>query len=207
MASNTTVYSLASRAAALLIAPLHRARNHYYLFSSWDACCQGVNSTYNVRVGRSASVTGPYLDEAGVNLMNWGGTEVLSAYGIYIGPGGGSALHDGRRDFYSHHYYNANEGGNPYLHNREIVWDSQDWPHLTQPYMGHHNGLEAEHEQLPTLISPKPHRHPMGNISITLTPPTAGWPFISTRWPLKLTNCESYTRTAGESRHPFAHRE
>ncbi len=149
LASNTKIYSLASRGGgAIEGATMIEHDNYYYLFSSWDACCQGVNSTYNVRVGRSASVTGPFLDESGVNLMNSGGTEVLSAYGIYIGPGGGSAAHDGRRDFYSHHYYNANQAGNPYLHNREIVWDSGDWPHLTQPYMGHHNALEAEHAQL-----------------------------------------------------------
>ena len=49
------------------------------------------------------------------------------------------------------YYYNANQGGNAYLHNREIVWDAQDWPHLTQPYMGHHNALEAEHAQLTSV--------------------------------------------------------
>jgi arabinan endo-1,5-alpha-L-arabinosidase len=149
LASNPTIYSLASRGGgAIEGSTMIEHQSDYYLFTSWDACCEGVSSTYNVRVGRSASVTGPYVDESGVNLMDSGGTEVLQAYGIYIGPGGGSAIHDGRRDFYCHHYYNANENGNPYLHNREIVWDNQGWPHLTQPYMGHHNALEAEHAQL-----------------------------------------------------------
>jgi arabinan endo-1,5-alpha-L-arabinosidase len=149
LASNTKIYSLASRGGgAIEGSTMIEHQSDYYLFTSWDACCQGVSSTYNVRVGRSASVTGPFLDESGVNLMDSGGTEILQAYGIYIGPGGGSAIHDGRRDFYCHHYYNANENGNPYLHNREIVWDNQGWPHMTQPYMGHHNALEAEHAQL-----------------------------------------------------------
>ncbi|MCB0032880.1 MAG: arabinan endo-1,5-alpha-L-arabinosidase [Anaerolineales bacterium] len=30
----------------------------WYLFASYDQCCQGVTSTYNVRIGRSASLTG-----------------------------------------------------------------------------------------------------------------------------------------------------
>jgi beta-xylosidase len=32
----------------------------WYLFVSFDRCSQGVDSTYNVRVGRSDALTGPY---------------------------------------------------------------------------------------------------------------------------------------------------
>ncbi|MEO5890268.1 MAG: family 43 glycosylhydrolase [Ferruginibacter sp.] len=51
--------------------------NYYYLFVSWDSCCSGVNSTYNIRVGRSEKIIGPYLDKAGVNMAKGGGTLVL----------------------------------------------------------------------------------------------------------------------------------
>ncbi|RWY51631.1 arabinan endo-1,5-alpha-L-arabinosidase [Mucilaginibacter gilvus] len=51
--------------------------NYYYLFVSWDSCCSGVNSTYNIRVGRSEKITGPYMDQAGVNMAKGGGTLVL----------------------------------------------------------------------------------------------------------------------------------
>jgi arabinan endo-1,5-alpha-L-arabinosidase len=50
--------------------------NFYYLFVSWDSCCSGVNSTYNIRVGRSEKITGPYLDKEGVDLAKGGGTLV-----------------------------------------------------------------------------------------------------------------------------------
>jgi arabinan endo-1,5-alpha-L-arabinosidase len=50
---------------------------YYYLFVSWDACCAGPRSTYNIRVGRSEKITGPYLDKEGVNLAKNGGTLVL----------------------------------------------------------------------------------------------------------------------------------
>ena len=33
----------------------------YYLFVSWDYCCQGAKSNYRVAVGRSKTVDGPYL--------------------------------------------------------------------------------------------------------------------------------------------------
>ncbi|SHN35851.1 arabinan endo-1,5-alpha-L-arabinosidase [Cyclobacterium lianum] len=51
--------------------------DYYYLFVSWDRCCAGPNSTYNIRVGRAENITGPYLDKDGVDLAKNGGTFVL----------------------------------------------------------------------------------------------------------------------------------
>jgi len=34
-------------------------QGYYYLFVSWDACCDGAKSTYKVMVGRSREATGP----------------------------------------------------------------------------------------------------------------------------------------------------
>ncbi len=148
-AGNTTVYSLASRGGGAIEGPTFIEHNgYYYLFSAWDTCCAGINSTYNTRVGRSANITGPYTDKAGTALMSSGGTQVLSTYGRYIGSGGGSAFKDGRRDYFTHHYYNGAENGTPRLHIREIVWDPQGWPILQQPYLGKREALEAEHAAL-----------------------------------------------------------
>jgi len=68
---DTTLYSLASRPRTPPIggsieAPfLIRHGGWFYLFVSFDRCCRGVNSTYNVVVGRSRKVTGPYVDKTG----------------------------------------------------------------------------------------------------------------------------------------------
>ena len=45
---------------------LYHHGNYYYLFVNWGTCCAGVNSTYNIRMGRSTNITGPYLDNNGV---------------------------------------------------------------------------------------------------------------------------------------------
>ncbi len=37
----------------------------YYLLATHGSCCDGANSTYNVVVGRSKQITGPYLDNVG----------------------------------------------------------------------------------------------------------------------------------------------
>ena len=59
----------------------------YYLLGTHGTCCDGANSTYNIRVGRSKSVTGPYLDNEGIDMLKGGGKLVVSASGRYVGPG------------------------------------------------------------------------------------------------------------------------
>ena len=59
----------------------------YYLLGTQGTCCDGPNSTYNIRVGRSRSVLGPYLDASGVPLLKGGGTLVIGARGRTRGPG------------------------------------------------------------------------------------------------------------------------
>ena len=44
----------------------------YNVFASFDFCCQGVNSSYRVVVGRSRTITGPYVDRTGTSLLNGG---------------------------------------------------------------------------------------------------------------------------------------
>jgi arabinan endo-1,5-alpha-L-arabinosidase len=73
-----TLYSLAQRPApdALEGAGITYHAGYYYLFVSFDTCCAGIASTYRIMAGRSASVTGPYVDPASTSMMNSGGMEV-----------------------------------------------------------------------------------------------------------------------------------
>ena len=45
----------------------------YYLLGTHGTCCDGVNSTYNIVVGRSRSVEGPYVDNVGRDMFHGGG--------------------------------------------------------------------------------------------------------------------------------------
>lgn len=119
----------------------------YWLFSNWGMCCRGVNSTYNIRVGRSRNVTGPFLDQAGDSMEKGGGTLLLGTENHFIGPGqlglarlgaggvpiGGGADVDGSFAGWiaSMHYYNGNDAGQPYL--RLMNMTSKDgWPILSE---------------------------------------------------------------------------
>lgn len=96
----------------------------YYLFVSRDSCCQGVNSTYNMAVGRSREVTGPYVDADGVPLLEGGGTALLATSGDMIGPGGESLS----RGYIGFHYYSRSKYGDFRLAIRELGWTGDGWP-------------------------------------------------------------------------------
>jgi arabinan endo-1,5-alpha-L-arabinosidase len=64
--------------------------SYYYLFVSKGTCCAGANSTYHISYGRSTSITGPYLDKNGVDMLNGGGTTLDAGGGRFIAPGGES---------------------------------------------------------------------------------------------------------------------
>lgn len=102
----------------------------WYLFVSFDQCCQGVASTYNTRVGRSDKLTGPYVDRAGVPLTEGGGTRLLSAYGQWKGPGHNGILVENGTYWIVYHAYDANQIGIPKLRIESISWDSEGWPSL-----------------------------------------------------------------------------
>ena len=102
--------------------------SYYYLFVNEGGCCSGVDSTYNIIMGRSTSPTGPFLDKNGVNMVNGGGTMFLADNGKFIGPGQfGDFTDSGGQDWFSYHYYNGDAVG-PTLAIQKLYWTSDGWP-------------------------------------------------------------------------------
>jgi arabinan endo-1,5-alpha-L-arabinosidase len=123
---DSTQYSLAERPAPDAIEGSYIVHHgaYYYLFASYDFCCRGVDSTYNIKVGRSRNITGPYVDRNGVSLLNDGGTQVLATHGSIIGPGGQTVFGG---NLLVYHYYDGNDNGNPKLGLNYLHWKS-GWP-------------------------------------------------------------------------------
>jgi arabinan endo-1,5-alpha-L-arabinosidase len=109
---------------------IYQHGSYYYLFASIDTCCQGVTSTYRIIVGRSSSITGPYMDRGGVALTAGGGTIVLSAHANINGPGGESLFSDTDGDILVYHYYDGNNNGYPALGINLLGWTADDWPYV-----------------------------------------------------------------------------
>ena len=59
----------------------------YYLLGTHGTCCDGVNSTYNIVVGRSRNVTGPFVDNMGRDMIAGGGKMVIDGDDRQFGAG------------------------------------------------------------------------------------------------------------------------
>jgi arabinan endo-1,5-alpha-L-arabinosidase len=129
-----TLYSLAQRAvnSGSVEAPfVIRKGDFYYLFVSFDFCCRGVDSTYRVMVGRSETVTGPYVDRDGVEMLKGGGTQVTFATDRWRGPGHNGILEDDGTELIVYHSYDANNAGVFTMRIAPLTWDDEGWPSIT----------------------------------------------------------------------------
>jgi arabinan endo-1,5-alpha-L-arabinosidase len=101
----------------------------YYLLVTHGSCCVGANSTYNIRVGRSRKVTGPYLDNMGVDMIEGGGKSFASSRGRHVGPGhfGLLDLGQGVQKFSLHYEADLDRGGVSVLDIRPLLW-RDGWP-------------------------------------------------------------------------------
>ncbi len=112
---------------------VHERDGAYFLFVNWYACCNEIDSTYEIHVGRSDHPMGPYLDRNGERLDEGGGTLLLGSEGRFIGPGhAGIYRHTDGREVFTFHFYDA-QGEDPTgsLARRLLSWDNDGWPQVS----------------------------------------------------------------------------
>ncbi len=101
----------------------------YYLLGTHGTCCDGPNSTYNIVVGRSQKVTGPYIDNVGRDMLEGGGKMVIAAGDRKTGPGhfGRFIEEDGVEKMSYHYEADFDRGGRSVLAIRPLLWKN-GWP-------------------------------------------------------------------------------
>ena len=101
----------------------------YYLLATHGTCCDGVNSTYNIVVGRSRSVEGPYFDNVGRDMFHGGGRMVIAAGDRVTGPGhfGRTVIDDGVEIMSCHYEADFERSGRSVLGIRPLLWKN-GWP-------------------------------------------------------------------------------
>ncbi len=132
MAASSPLYALAAN-ESIEASYIHWHDGYYYLFVNWGRCCRGTNSTYEIRMGRSKKITGPYVDRAGNDLMAEGGTLFLGTTGPFIGPGHAGIVSTGGTDWLSCHFYDGTRHGLPTLAILPLRWDANGWPEVEIP--------------------------------------------------------------------------
>ncbi len=113
---------------------IHKRGEYYYLFASVGSCCNSMLSTYMTVVGRSTSVTGPYVNKEGVSMVDNGYEVVIRGNEYFVGPGHNSQLvtdSNGKDWLLYHSYCRDTPSGGRYLMLDQIVW-VDGWPELVQ---------------------------------------------------------------------------
>jgi len=126
------LHSIARRSGVGAVeAPFIIFKNGYfYLFASFDFCCQGVNSTYKTVVGRSNEITGPYRDRNNILMTSGGGHIVIKGDERWKGTGHCAVLLDGDENWLVYHAYDAQTRGYATLRIEKLLWDEENWPVL-----------------------------------------------------------------------------
>ena len=144
-AQDTKIYDLATRPGVpsntIEAAYVHFRDGYYYLFVNFDWCCRAFRSSYNIRVGRSKSVTGPYIDKEGKDLNQGGGSLMLNAVfdnsednttgrliDDQVGPGHVGILQEGADYWLSTHYEWSRKTNATTLNVQRLAWDADGWP-------------------------------------------------------------------------------
>lgn len=101
----------------------------FYLLGTHGTCCDGVNSTYNIVVGRSKSPTGPYLDNVNRPMLAGGGKMVIAAERGKTGAGhfGRTVIDEGVEVMSCHFEADYARSGRSVLAVRPLLWKN-DWP-------------------------------------------------------------------------------
>ena len=109
----------------------------YYLLGTHGTCCDGVNSTYNIVVGRSRSVEGPYVDNVGREMLHGGGRMVIAAGDRVCGPGhfGRTILDEGVEVMSCHFEADFDRSGRSVLGIRPLLWKN-GWPVAGERFRG-----------------------------------------------------------------------
>ena len=101
----------------------------YYLLATHGSCCRGSDSGYNIRMGRSKNIYGPYLDNMGVDMIQGGGKMLIGSGSRLIGPGHFGLIDqgDGVQKFSFHWEADLDRGGASVLDIRPLLW-KDGWP-------------------------------------------------------------------------------
>lgn len=113
---------------------IYKHGGFYWFFGSKGTCCDGANSSYNVRVGKGSSVTGPYFGQGGADITGLDrGTFALRGTGVFVGPGHNSTIITDKlgQDWMLYHAMDKNKPVIDGVNQRALMLDKVNWDPVT----------------------------------------------------------------------------
>ena len=101
---------------------------YYYLFASRGRCCAGMQSTYQMVMGRSKNVTGPYLNREEKSMVDNNYTLFLAGDSTAPGKGHNGFFTEHDTTFIVYHAYTRAANGASLLNIKPLYVDNEGWP-------------------------------------------------------------------------------
>jgi arabinan endo-1,5-alpha-L-arabinosidase len=107
-----------------------RGPEYYYIFASRGRCCAGLESTYQIVIGRSKNIEGPYLNKEGKSWLENNYSIFLAGDSTEPGRGHNGFFTEGDTTFIVYHAYTRAANGTPLLNIKILYLDENGWPTL-----------------------------------------------------------------------------
>ena len=101
---------------------------YYYIFASRGRCCAGMNSTYQVVMGRSKNIKGPYLNKEGESWVDNKYSLFLAGDSTEPGRGHNGFFTEHDTTFIVYHAYTRSANGMSLLNIKPVYIDKDGWP-------------------------------------------------------------------------------
>jgi arabinan endo-1,5-alpha-L-arabinosidase len=104
-----------------------RSADHYYIVASRGICCKGVESTYQMVMGRAKNIQGPYLTKDGKSWQDNRYTLLLAGDGEEPGRGHNGFFTENDTTYIVYHAYTRSANGASLLNIRPLYIDKDGW--------------------------------------------------------------------------------
>ncbi|HYO21917.1 MAG TPA: arabinan endo-1,5-alpha-L-arabinosidase [Flavisolibacter sp.] len=107
---------------------LIKGHGYYYIFASRGRCCAGLESTYQIVMGRSKDIRGPYLNKEGKSWVENNYSLFLAGDSTEPGRGHNGFFTEGDSTFIVYHAYTRAAKGTSLLNIKPLYIDNEGWP-------------------------------------------------------------------------------
>ena len=109
---------------------LIKGPNYYYIFASRGRCCAGIESTYQIVMGRSENIEGPYLNKEEESWVDDKYSLFLAGDTSEPGRGHNGIFTEGDSTFVVFHAYTRSKNGQSLLNIKPLYMTDDEWPTL-----------------------------------------------------------------------------